>query len=127
MRELTFILLIYLFTSGSIFSTQSVSDSLYNKRLYYTGKVWGFLKYFHSEVAKGNKNWDRQLFIAIEKLRNDESNDDFNRTLLALIDSAGTMVKSNAILPETSEEPADPLVICGISFVISIISVTFKR
>lgn len=26
------------------------------------GKIWGFLKYHHPEVAKGNYNWDYELF-----------------------------------------------------------------
>ena len=26
------------------------------------GKVWGFLKYHHPEIAKGNYNWDYELF-----------------------------------------------------------------
>ena len=103
MKGIIFTLFIFIFASGPIISAQTVPDSLYDKRLYYTGKVWGFLKYFHSEVAKGNKNWDKQLFIALEKLKNDESNDDFNNTLLALIDSAGTMEKSNAILPDVPD------------------------
>ena len=99
MKKIISVFLTFLFLSGSILSSQTFSDSVYYKRLYYAGKVWGFLKYFHSEVAKGNKNWDKQLFIALEKVKNDESNDDFNNTLLALIDSAGTMEKSNTVLP----------------------------
>ena len=31
------------------------------------GQVWGFLKYHHSEVAKGQFNWDEELISFIPK------------------------------------------------------------
>ncbi|MBJ6369846.1 S41 family peptidase [Snuella sedimenti] len=31
------------------------------------GKVWGFLKYYHPEVGKGNYNWDYELFRVLPK------------------------------------------------------------
>ncbi|MDR4952409.1 S41 family peptidase [Chryseobacterium sp. ES2] len=33
-------------------------------------RVWGFLKYYHPQVAKGNLNWDKQLFQKIKELEN---------------------------------------------------------
>jgi C-terminal processing protease CtpA/Prc len=38
------------------------------------GKVWGFLKYYHPEIAKGNYNWDYELFRVIPNYLN-ESNE----------------------------------------------------
>ena len=37
------------------------------------GKVWGFLKYYHPEVAKGNYNWDFELFRMLPKYINTTS------------------------------------------------------
>ena len=31
-------------------------------------KVWGFLKYYHPNVAKGNFNWDEQLLNTLPKI-----------------------------------------------------------
>ena len=36
-------------------------------RLFYVGKIWGFLKYYHPLVAKGSYNWDEKLQSIIEK------------------------------------------------------------
>ena len=32
---------------------QKVDDNLYNKRLFYLCKVWGYAKHYHTEIAKG--------------------------------------------------------------------------
>ena len=32
------------------------------------GKVWGFLKYHHPEIASGNYNWDYELFRVMEPI-----------------------------------------------------------
>lgn len=43
------------------------------------GKIWGFLKYHHPEVAKGNYNWDYELFRILPpylKVKNKEERDD---------------------------------------------------
>lgn len=32
------------------------------------GLIWGFLKYYHPEVAKGARNWDQELFKILPKV-----------------------------------------------------------
>jgi len=60
-------------TIDSLLSPQQVSN------LYMLGKVWGFLKYHHPEVAKGNYNFDSCLFNvmpAIIRANNTRERDD---------------------------------------------------
>lgn len=38
------------------------------ENLFLLGKVWGFVKYHHPEVAKGNINWDYELFRITKKI-----------------------------------------------------------
>jgi C-terminal processing protease CtpA/Prc len=38
------------------------------ENLYLLGKVWGFVKYHHPEVAKGTINWDYELFRILKRL-----------------------------------------------------------
>lgn len=38
------------------------------ENLYLLGKVWGFVKYHHPEIAKGNRNWDFELFRILNKI-----------------------------------------------------------
>lgn len=47
------------------FSAQTLSE---NQKLESLCRVWGFLKYYHPQVAKGNLNWDQELFKKINEL-----------------------------------------------------------
>jgi hypothetical protein len=58
------------------------------ENLYVLGKVWGFLKYHHPEVAKGNYNFDSCLFNVLPKLLNANSNGR-DEALLAWINTLG--------------------------------------
>jgi hypothetical protein len=49
------------FDSGSKFNISQLSPKQ-SENLYKLGKIWGFIKYHHPEVAKGNINWDYELF-----------------------------------------------------------------
>lgn len=55
------------------------------------GRIWGFLKYYHPEIAKGNYNWDYELFRILPdylKLSNAREREEF---LLQRIDALGKM------------------------------------
>ncbi|AZA84994.1 hypothetical protein C1637_22200 [Chryseobacterium lactis] len=57
-----FILLFFsLHLSGQVLSETQKLESLC--------RVWGFLKYYHPAVAKGNQDWNQQLFQKIEELK----------------------------------------------------------
>jgi len=103
MRKLFLALVVLSFFPGNLSNAQTVPDNTYYNRLYYTAKVWGFLKYFHSEVAKGNKNWDNVLFQTLANVRNDISEADFNTTLGIMINKAGLMSAPNTQLPIVSD------------------------
>lgn len=81
------LLWILLFTS-SLFA-QNLSDSIYQERLFYLCKVWGHAKYYHSNIAAGNVDWDRKLIDILPAVKRAESNAEFNTALLELLNSAG--------------------------------------
>jgi len=58
-------------------------------RLFYTCKVWGFVKYFHSETANGNINLDSILIQKLPEIEAAANNEEFNQILLELIISPG--------------------------------------
>ena len=64
MRNSSLFLLLFLSLN---FSAQIVSET---QKLESLCRVWGFLKYYHPHVAKGNLNWDKQLFQKINELEN---------------------------------------------------------
>jgi len=48
-------------------------------KLYTLCKVWGLLKYYHPEIAKGNHNWDNELFRISSKLKADDFEEQLNK------------------------------------------------
>jgi carboxyl-terminal processing protease len=58
-------------------------------RLAALAKVWGLLKYYHPEVAKGQIDWDAALISAIPAVKAAVDFDSFNQEIDALIREAG--------------------------------------
>jgi hypothetical protein len=59
------------------------------ENLYKVGKVWGFLKYYHPEIAKGNFNWDYELIRILPDVINKNNSAEVNRILKKQIDKLG--------------------------------------
>jgi C-terminal processing protease CtpA/Prc len=53
------------------------------------GQVWGFLKYYHPEVAKGKFDWDAELFKILPAVKSTTSDEAFSSLLLHWIDGLG--------------------------------------
>ena len=53
------------------------------------GKVWGFLKYYHPAVAKGDYNWDYELFRVLPKILAAKNKTERNDVLSAWVDGFG--------------------------------------
>lgn len=53
------------------------------------GKAWGFLKYYHPQIAAGNVNWDYALFRILPSYLAAKSQIERNETLLRLVRSLG--------------------------------------
>ena len=101
MKKRLLLLLIFV----PLFSTSIKSQSAdYYSRLYYTCKVWGYLKYFHSEVAKGSLDWDNILLGKINDVKESNSDVSFNNVLSSLITSPGETASANTDLPEVPED-----------------------
>ncbi|MGC4231811.1 MAG: S41 family peptidase [Niabella sp.] len=66
-------------------------DSNKIKTLYEVGLIWGFLKYYHPGVIKGNYNWDYELFRALPKILDARSNAEKNALLYKWIDTLGVL------------------------------------
>ncbi len=57
------------------------------------GKVWGFLKYYHPVIAKGNYNWDFELFRILPKYLNELNEIKREEFLLRWINDLGNIDK----------------------------------
>ncbi|WP_299523474.1 S41 family peptidase [Winogradskyella sp.] len=76
------------FDAGSDISITDLNDSKI-KDLTLLGQIWGFLKYYHPEIGKGNYNWDYELFRMLPAYLNSKSNSERNSVLLAWINKYG--------------------------------------
>ena len=72
------------------FSQKKITET---QKLVATCKVWGFLKYYHPEVACGKFNWDEQLFKVLTKIENAKTEVEFSLVLENWISDLGEVKK----------------------------------
>ncbi len=58
------------------------------------GKIWGFLKYYHPEIAKGEYNWDYELFRILPKVLNSKTKENTQKILSEWINNLGQIEKT---------------------------------
>jgi C-terminal processing protease CtpA/Prc len=76
------------FDNGSLIEISNLtSENTENLEL--LGRVWGFLKYHHPEIAEGNYNWDYELFRFLPKYIKAENTIERDKHLVDWIDSFG--------------------------------------
>jgi len=107
------------FDNGSMISAIPLDRSRVSD-LALLGKVWGFLKYHHPAIAKGDHNWDYELFRILPKVMAAKRRQERDSALAAWIDSLGPVqpgagespkpekVKLNPDLSWMSEERISP-------------------
>ncbi|WP_162926062.1 S41 family peptidase [Chryseobacterium aurantiacum] len=83
MRKYFFFILLFLSLHCS---AQILSE---NQKLESLCKVWGFLKYYHPHVAKGNSNWDDQLLKKINEIKNVHDKAALNNLYATWLNSLG--------------------------------------
>ncbi len=84
------------------FSTTAFAQSpSYKDKLYYTCKVCGFVKYFHSRVSVCRVNWDSVLISSLPVIKNAVSETEFNDALLTMLQAAGPMTIVTTPSPDT--------------------------
>lgn len=76
------------FDNGSKISIISLTPSKIED-LVILGKVWGFLKYYHPAIAKGDYNWDYELFRILPKIIGSKTEKERNEILTKWILSLG--------------------------------------
>ncbi len=78
------------FDKGSGFEIQTLTAQQL-KNLDLLGRVWGFLKYHHPAIAKGDYNWDYELFRHIEAIAFAKADSVRDQLLLEWIESLGPL------------------------------------
>lgn len=60
-------------------------------------KVWGFVKYYHTEVASGKLDWDAELFKVMPKLLNVKDSKEADKIIYDWIKALGKLEKGQDI------------------------------
>lgn len=90
------------FSSGSGISIEKLDKALLTD-LEFLGKVWGFLKYHHPAIGRGDYNWDFELFRFLPKYLEADQREAREVLMLAWIESLGE-VQSCARCKEYDED-----------------------
>lgn len=93
--------LFILFFFSLHFSAQALSET---QKLASLCRVWGFLKYYHPEVAKGDLDWDQQLFRNIDKLDNIHDKEQLNEFYFKWISGLGKVNECKKCSKENKEK-----------------------
>ena len=80
------LLLIIFICGNSLFALSNVNET---EKLATAAKIWGFLKYYHPEVGKGNFNWDNQLIQILPKVMEARDKQELSNVYLEWIDTLG--------------------------------------
>ena len=91
------------FDNGSNFRLTKV-DKEQIENLRKLCKIWGFLKYHHPAIAKGEVNWDYELFRILPKL----NASDFESDVLNWIKSVGSINSEDANNPAITTTKIQP-------------------
>ncbi|WP_121666188.1 S41 family peptidase [Mesonia aquimarina] len=65
MKKTSLLLLLAFFSYSFLTAQQNISN---NEKLASLGKIYGYLKYYHPEVAKGELDWDQELIKKIPEV-----------------------------------------------------------
>ncbi|MEO7983580.1 MAG: S41 family peptidase [Bacteroidota bacterium] len=76
------------FAKGSRIDLTTVTE-FQKENLSLLAKVWGFLKYYHPFIAKGNLNWDYELFRFLPSYLTIKNKTDRNDLLLQWVNKLG--------------------------------------
>ncbi len=90
------------FDNGSGITTIPVSENQV-ENLKVLGLIWGFLKYYHPNIANGEYNWDYELFRILPKVLNTENEKSRDEVLTKWIDGFGTYQEGK----ETKIKPSE--------------------
>lgn len=86
MRKIIPYLFLLVFCAKSALAQNNLTDQ---EKLYATAKIWGFLKYYHPNVADGKYHWDDQLIEILPKVNEAKNKDELSAIYMEWIEGLG--------------------------------------
>lgn len=78
------------------------------KNLKLLGQTWGFLKYYHPQIAAGNYNWDYELFRILPPVLQAKDKSELDKILIKWIGSLGEFKKGKKEKYHQSDIKVEP-------------------
>lgn len=102
MKKITLLFLLVL--SQTVFGKTQLTET---QKLVATCKVWGFLQYYHPQVAGGHTDWDKQLLEVLPKVEQANSKEEFSVVIENWINALGEVKTVAPITPAKDIEYFD--------------------
>ena len=99
MKRRIIILLFLLFAFLPCIKALSKPDSIQAARVFTLCKVWGLVKYYHTDVVKGKIDWDNAFIDHWKNFKKIEDNEGYNEFILQLL--------SNVEIPQVAITKSD--------------------
>ncbi|RPD98614.1 hypothetical protein EGM88_05325 [Aureibaculum marinum] len=93
MKTKLFLLIAFFHFTNNLTAQSKLSEI---DKLASTAKVWGFLKYYHPQVAQGKFNWDNELLKILPKVEQSKNKEELSLIYLNWINSLGEIKKCNS-------------------------------
>ncbi len=102
-----------LFCFGILISLSVSAQPSYSTatRLAKACQVWGYMKYFHSNVNSCSIDWDSVLITHLEPIKNASDDVAFNKEIETMIEAAGEM-----LIPTVPSDEPDPELLNNLQF-----------
>lgn len=88
------------FDNGSEIDIDTIT-TVQLQNLHQLGKVWGFIKYHHPEIAAGNFNWDYELFRILPEILNSINRTEAKQVMHHWIKNMGSLDKKKEKYEDT--------------------------
>ena len=86
MKKTFLLLILSIFSLNHLTAQQVISET---EKLVSLGKIYGFLKYYHTEVGKGSYNWDEEFIKYLPKVLNSTDKQSLSTIYINWIDRLG--------------------------------------
>ncbi len=93
---------LFILLAGCVICSAALAQTpTMQQKLFYTCKVWGFVKYYHSEVSTCQVNWDSVLLHTLPLVESATTSNAFNDALDTMLLAAGPMALATTYFPDT--------------------------
>jgi len=97
--DMNFFFILFILTNLMCFSNEKSHDlgevEFEEEKIVYFIKVWGFLKYYHPNVASGNYAWDQQFLTFLPEIERAAHKKEFSEIILNWINGLGAIQDCN--------------------------------